>query len=325
MIRRILRKFVPTILKKAKGHLRYTWYWFKRDLKFSSLSGSKESRLAFLMVNSHVLEKGLTMPNRKLGFGYKKVREIISYCSSCIKDFGTDSVEVQSTLDDLNEYLQIHRDSQFGLPEDIENRISDLLKYRKSHNKLDSYYFTKDTFFKPVKNFEEFAYSRHTVRHYSSEPVDVEKIKHCIKIAQTAPSACNRQATRVKIISSEEKKKVVLELQNGNRGFGYLADKILLITTEQGAWGADYRMLACVDAGIFTMNLLYALHANEICACTLNAHMNSEKISQLQKSLGIPESEFPVVFVAIGNPQKEFMVARSFRLDTEKIVQIIDY
>ncbi len=179
MIQRILRKFVPTILKRAKGHLHYTWYWSKRDLKFSSLSGSKESRLAFLMVNSHVLEKGLTMPNRKLGFGYKKVREIISYCSSCIKDFGTDSVEVQSTLDDLNEYLQIHRDSQFGLPEDIENGISDLLKYRKSHSKSDSYYFTRDTFFKPAKNFEELAYSRHTVRNYSSEPVDIEKIKHC--------------------------------------------------------------------------------------------------------------------------------------------------
>jgi hypothetical protein len=31
------------------------------------------------------------------------------------------------------------------------------------------------------------------------------------------------------------------------------------------------------------------------------AHMNSERISQLQKLLGISESKFPVGFIAIGN------------------------
>ena len=55
-----------------------SYYWYKHDLKYSSTTYSDErGDLAKLIINSHVLEKGITMPGRRLGFGYERVRTII--------------------------------------------------------------------------------------------------------------------------------------------------------------------------------------------------------------------------------------------------------
>ena len=51
-------------------------YWYNFDLSQSSSIPCEKSMMASLMVTSHVLEKGITMPGRRNGFGYERVREI---------------------------------------------------------------------------------------------------------------------------------------------------------------------------------------------------------------------------------------------------------
>lgn len=299
------------------------FYWITYDLLYSNDSKSKESQLADLMIMSHVLEKGITMPDRRLGFGYPRVRGIITLCNECIKRYGFQSIEVQSTLNDLYEYLQIHEASDFQLPEDITMGIRDLVEYKSSDSNSFSSVFTKDEYFKPTSCFEQFAYQRHSVRNYADEEVEMDVIYEVMRLAQTAPSACNRQSVRVKVITNKEKIVAVLGLQNGNRGFGHLADKLLLITSEQGAWGYKTRTSAYLDAGIYTMNLLYALHYYQLCACTLNCHLTINKMNKLRNILNIPQSELPIVFISIGRAPNQFMVAKSHRLDVEQVVTII--
>lgn len=298
-------------------------YWIKDDLLYSNDSRSKESQLASLMVTSHVLEKGITMPNRRLGFGYPRVREIIRQCNDCIDKYGSDYIEIQSTLDDLYEYLVIHEAGNFQLPEDINNSLKHLLKRTHFRIKSISSVVNKEEYFKSVKTFEEWAYQRHSIRNYAIENVDIELINKAIHLAQTAPSACNRQSVRVKVVSDKKKIKAVLELQNGNRGFGHLADKLLLITSEHGAWSYKTRTSAYLDAGIYTMNLLYALHYYKLCTCTLNCHLSINKMRKLRAILGISQSELPIVFISVGHAPEQFMVTKSQRLNLEHIITII--
>ena len=170
------------------------------------------------------------------------------------------------------------------------------------------------------KNFLLVARS---LRHYSNDKVDIDRVIDAIRIAQNAPSACNRQATRVKIIQSKEAKEYVLSIQNGTRGFGHLADKILLVSTDMSNWAPVDRNSAFLDAGIFTMNLLYALHYKHIAACPLNADMGSKLVKEIHKRLNIPMSEIPVCFITIGNASKEFLVANSQRIDIENVYSIV--
>lgn len=301
----------------------HSFYWIIHDLLYSNDSESRESRLAGLMITSHVLEKGITMPDRRLGFGYSRVRGIIMQCNECINKYGSQSIEVQSTLNDLYEYLQIHNVSNFQLPEDIITGIKKLMEYKETDKNSLSSVFTKDEYFKSVSNFEQFAYQRHSVRNYADEEVEMDIIYKVLRLAQTAPSACNRQSVRVKVIADKEKIEAVLGLQNGNRGFGHLADKLLLIASEQGAWNYKTRTSAYLDTGIYTMNLLYALHYYRLCACTLNCHLTINKMNKLRSILSMPPSELPIVFISVGRATNQFMVAKSHRLDVEQVVTII--
>ena len=216
--------------------------------------------------------------------------------------------------------MDVHQAANFDLPNDIRSGIEGLAIFLKNTDD-NCYKVTKDSYFTHSNNFEEFANSRHSVRWFDNTPVDEAKIVAAVKLAQTAPSACNRQATRVKIVSSDEGKALCCSLQNGNRGFGDGADKWLLLTTELGDWAPHHVQAGYIDAGIFAMNLLYALHDQGLVACTLNAHLNPSEREQLRKGLGYPESEEPVVFIIVGNPAEEFAVPKSRRLPVECIIQ----
>lgn len=295
----------------------------KIQLFSSTYVQNKYTSLADILVTSHVLEKGITMPKRHLGFGYDRVRDIIKNLNRIIKRWGADHVEVQAALIDLKQYLDIHNDANFELPSDIRKSIEKLVK-KITIDDDNCFVITKEEYFKQTSNFFEFANSRHSVRWFADTPVDEEKLLSAIKLAQTAPSACNRQATRVKIISSPEAKELCCSLQNGNRGFGDKADKWLLITTDLHDWSQKIALsMGYIDAGIFTMNLLYSLHYYGFVACTLNANIDIKDFKKFQDGLRLPESEIPVVFIVVGNPTENFMIPKSRRLNLEDIIQKI--
>ena len=231
-------------------------------------------------------------------------------------------MEIQSALKDLEQYFQMHEEVNFKLPEDILEGVSDLLKF-KNNDTIECFESTPNDLFKTCNDFYDFAHSRHTCRWYSDEDVDHDTLIKAIALAQTAPSACNRQATNVYIIESDDKKEKILQIQHGNRGFGRLANKILLITSDMRCWDYKMRPSAYLDAGIFSMNLLYALHYYKICACTLNAHLTIKKRRQLQNAVGYSDSEIPIVFISIGKAPEHFMIAGSQRLYTEQIYKFV--
>ena len=325
-IKRILRKIMPKsiyyFLKGIKFSfplIPWTCYWFYRDLRYSNLSLTREARLSSLLINGHVLEKGITMPERRKGFGQPLVKYIMKNIRKCISIYGNDYIEIQAALRDLKQYQEINGECISHLLNEEINSLMPYLQDKESENcfeQTSERYFTWHT-------FEELAHSRHSIRNFSNAPIKIELVTDAIRIAQTAPSACNRQSVRVKIISAPDKIEFIRHLQNGNRGFGHLADKFLLITVEQGAWDYQHHTSAFLDAGIFTMNLLYALHDKHIGACTLNAHFSRKQWNTLNETIGIPKSEIPIVFIAIGNIPEKFMLAKSQRLNTQDIVTVI--
>lgn len=288
----------------------------------STVKRGEKEKLAALMVANHTLEKGLTMPSRRMGFGYPKVRGIIANCKKYIKDYSPNHIEIQCSIDILQQYYRLHVDNHFELPNDIVSGIQELMK-SKLYDTNSCYETTKSEYFAPTDNFKDFAHSRHSVRWYSEKTIPEEIVIDAIQLAQTAPSACNRQEIKVYVIAAEEKKGEVLKLHRGHTGWGHRADKILLITTDMGFWKCENRTSAFLDAGIFTMNLLYALHYYGICACTLNAHLSIKKQKKLSNIVGYSASEIPAVFISIGNAPEKLMVTGSQRLECLNIYKII--
>ncbi len=297
-------------------------FWLIRTSKNNILDNDKETMLARFLIADHILEKGLTMPNRRLGFGKENVCHLVDGISEFISKYGADYMEIQAVLNDLNEYVQIHEHAHYTLSQDILSGINQLLVFRKDNSGFYNLSFTEDDFFSDA-NFHDFAYSRHTCRHFNGQPVDLGSIQKSIEVALSAPSACNRQSTKVIVIQRKEIMDFVLGIQNGNRGFGNHADKLLMIYSDFRFWDPSFFKSAYLDAGIFTMNLLYALHEQKIAACTLNAHLKPSQINKIQDKLQMKKTEIPIVFIAIGHVPQQFLVARSPRRNVHEMYRVV--
>lgn len=297
------------------------WYWLKRSVKYSMLYRGEEYLANRLLIMGHSVEKGITMPNRRYGFGYGVVRLLISLCNEYQTKYGTEKDAFQIALDDLREYLQIHKEASFELPKDIEGGITKLMTFKTGVN-VDCKSVTKEEFF-AYTDFASFAHSRHTCRWFSDEEISDETIRSVIELANTAPSACNRQSVRVKCVSGD-KKNEILGMQNGNRGFGDHINKLLVVTFLQPSWEYDIQSAGYLDAGIYTMNILYALHYHQLCACTLNAHFEVKNISKVQQILNLSPWEVPTVFIGVGKPLDKMMIAKSERIGIGNVLSIVD-
>ena len=169
----------------------------------------------------------------------------------------------------------------------------------------------KNIFNHSDSSFKNFLKSRYSVRNFYGK-ISIKKILEAIEIAINSPSACNRQPSRVHIIKSKYLKREVLKLQGGNRGFGHLADKVLIVTAElSGYRDVSERNGVFVDGGLFSMNLLNALHYQKIAACPLNWYNSNTNDLKLRQLLSLPKSETVIMMIACGGLPNEVKLAYS--------------
>lgn len=319
--KRIQNRFSPSQDKILDQVFEYYKY------RFTQYSGAFSNGIvkdeAYIFWLSHVIEKGLAMPNMRLGFGTERVKELATKLESFANNYSIKNTAYQAGVDVLNEYNHIHKINNYELSKDVIKALTPYLTEYSSDS--DRCVYTPDTFFINLQMpFDQFSINRHTIRDFSLiEDVEVEELLESIKLASYAPSACNRQPARVHIISDKESIKKCLSMQNGNRGFGDLANKLLIVTGDlQTVLGAQEFFDLNTNIGIFIMNLSYSLYFKKIAHCILNWYAMPKEDKLLRKLVGIPEQENIVALIVCGKAPKEFKVAISPRKEIETIATV---
>jgi nitroreductase len=133
-------------------------------------------------------------------------------------------------------------------------------------------------------------------------------------MAQKTPSVCNRQSSKVYVFSKAEDKQKVLSYQNGNRGFGDQASKVLIVTSNLEHFvSAGERNQCWVDGGMFSMSLVYALHSLGLGTCCLNWSVERQADQELRQVAGISDAEAVMMMIAVGHLPETLKVAQSPR------------
>ena len=319
-LKRIKRAVVAAWLRwcvrrEAKMAFLHDWRQF-RDHAGALHPDRRAAACAEIVMGYHVLEKGLTMPHRRLGFGKGAVVHLINLIESFERRFGRDA-QVDHAAGVLRAYRELHR----GWPEPMP-RLDAFLAAHAEIPAADEPHVKRDDFF-AVKDapFPAFAASRHVVRHFVG-PVPRRMMEDAISLALTAPSACNRQHVRVHVIDDPAVRDRLFEIQGGARGFGGDADKVVVVTSDLSAvrWGWE-RHDCYTNGGIFVMNLCYALHYHGIAHCILHWSVSPETDRSAHRLLDIPANEAIVQIVACGMPPDEFDVAASPRRSLGEIMR----
>ena len=328
LIKRIVKMIIPKrIIYLLKTTLAY-WYDIKRFTFYSNTYYRFDNPIKVkgqLTILYHVIEKGLTMPETRFGFGMKIIQELTDLCSFYIqKGYDTRDQIFFHSIEVLNEYLRFHVLNNFSLEANIIKGINEVSSAARIDTSSSQYHFSNSEFFKDHhSSFVEFCKSRHSSRNFLQKDIPIETIYQCIELANRSPSDCNRQPIRVYIIKNQQKMRKVLDLQNGNRGFGHLANTLFVIASDISSFQGMERNEPFLNAGLFSMTLLYALHFHKIGACLLNWAAPDSKDKKLRTLLQIPENEQIAVLIACGYLPDEFKIAISPRLEVPKIIHEI--
>lgn len=302
-------------------------YDLRRYLKYSrtKVENTELKVISHIILDYHVLEKGLTMPDTRLGFGRERVIALSRLCNSFIDNFGPDNYQLQHAIAVLNEYIAFHEERNYQVDQQLLLEIQNLTVRLGSSIKSRQRNTDSEDYFKFIKSsFDEFSNSRSSVRNFSSEELALDTILKSLDLAKNAPSACNRQSWKTNLYSNKERVQLILEAQGGNRGFGHLANKLIVISGELGAFSNSIeRYQVYIDGGMYAMNLLYALHFNKIGACILNCSFTPKKEKVIRDLCNIPESRVLIAMIALGNVPAQFRVASSPRNSITQTNEIV--
>lgn len=300
----------------------------KRFVRYSgAFHNSQMKELSYITWLYHVIEKGLSMPNMKPGFGKEKILELINQILSYVERYSLNDKAIVAAISTVFEYYRIHEESNLEIDAEVKQKI---ILLRNQFNDIPPLYQKSlnrnDILNNRNMDFSRFSFGRHSIRNFDQK-INVSKstILDAIEIAKNAPSACNRQPSRVYVVSNKQTINDCLALQNGNRGFGYLSNKLLVITGDlRTVLGPEELFDLNTNVGIFIMNLVYSLYYYSIGTCILNWYATPKQDKSLRKILNIPPYENIVALIACGYIEEELKIAESPRLESKDICHFVD-
>lgn len=282
----------------------------------------ENSFLAVMISNYHTIEKSLAMPKFEPYHGKERVLVV---CGDLVKyrqlGFDTDNVQYLGALRAVDEYRRVHRNAGAVLDSELDEAIEMALKGQKI-TPSNQPIATSNDFFSEV-DFASFAQSRHSVRTFSDKEIPMSVIEECVDLARTTPTACNRQPNKTYVVNDRNLIQKIAQLQGGGRGFVENADKLLIVTGSVHVFGNTEICEVFKSGGMYTMNLLYALHAKKIGTCPLEWNERIAQDKALRTMIGVPGDEEIIMLIAVGLPPEHFKYVASERNKLEKSMVII--
>ena len=146
--------------------------------------------------------------------------------------------------------------------------------------------------------------TRTSIRQYTDQPVEKEKIEAMLRAGMAAPTAVNAQPWHFVVVSDKAK---LGELAAANPRAGMLKSAPLAIVVcgdMTKAMEGKGRQFWIQDCSAATENILLAAHALGLGAVWTGLYPNEERSNAVRKLLKAPENIVPLCTIVIGHPQE---------------------
>ncbi|MCU7848063.1 MAG: nitroreductase family protein [Candidatus Thiodiazotropha sp. (ex Lucinoma kastoroae)] len=300
-----------------------------RYIRYSQCIFNKSNKAALesvIMRRCHGLERGLSFTARKRNFGKPKILELIGYLERYIELYsGLASPAVEYSVIALRGYVDTKATDDLHIIDRIETLLGHetMIPYVRFGEPTHTLYST-EIMSAARSNFDELCKSRHSIREYSSDPVDTEDIEKAIRMAQRSPSACNKQSVRCYYTSDKRKIELLNKFPLGNRGFQNPGAIVFVSTSFNSHDLAEERHQGYTEAGMFAMTLVYAFHYLGMGTCVLSAAVKPKIEKDIVKEFGIQEDEALCIMISIGHLPDEVSVAKSGRFSFDTLYRNLD-
>lgn len=158
-------------------------------------------------------------------------------------------------------------------------------------------------------DFMELVMQRYSVRAYSNNPVEQEKIDRCIEAARLAPSACNSQPWTFIVVNDVEKKSSLADTTSNKllplNHFTKQAPVMIVLVIEKPKFTAELgsfikdRDFSLIDIGIAAEHICLQAVSDGLGTCMLG-WFNEKKVREI---LEIPSGKRIGLMITLGYPK----------------------
>jgi nitroreductase len=290
----------------------------------SPMQDATKRRYYKLLIEAHALEKGLSLKSPRPLFGRSKLAFLMKELERYDLSYSLFPAEMAAGVFDT--YVRTHREQNISDPllDELEGYISKLSTSVELVRSGGLRHFETAYEFNNLMP-QSFLTSRFSNRAMSKEPLSCDVIADAVQVAQATPSQCNRQAAQAHFYQDSIKIAELLALQGGANGFAQDVGNLLVISCDLSAWGgAQQRNQVYVDGALFSMSLIYALHAAGVATCPLNLAVRNKREKSIKTAGDIPQDQRLIMMIAVGTPLEDngFKAAASPRRPKSEVFHI---
>ena len=142
-------------------------------------------------------------------------------------------------------------------------------------------------------------YERQSIRHFTTQKVEEEKIEKLLRAAMNAPTARNRQDWRFLVIRNKEALNTMQELQRYTGMMKEAACAILVMSDTKETDSVEYSYVDCAAA--IENILIEGVHLGlGTCWCAVGP--KQERIDNFRQYYHLEDTLLPVGVIAVGYP-----------------------
>ena len=289
--------------------------------------GTSTKTSSVLRRGIHRLEKGILSRPRRDIFALGYIQNTFDFYERAVESHSNGALVTDEELawahDVLEKYFEITADHPRIDP--LQKRFAELPAPSSASGGQASRPYKRDLTVPPSVDYDdllELSKRRRSVRWFKQKPVPRELIRKAVDVASLSPSACNRQPFVFRVFDEPELVNEVASLPAGTKGFHHNFPAIVVLVGElRNYYGERDRHLIYIDASLAAMSFVYAAETLGLSTCCINWPDIEEYEQQADAVLGLEADQRPVMFMAVGYPDPDGMVAYSQKKPNRQICQ----
>lgn len=265
----------------------------------------------------HALEKGIGLSDSQPGHGKEKAVRLARLLVDRCESGDTQSYVFKESLAVLRAYNFFQNSGGQHVAE-IDSALDSLSAFDTAPCEGGYAWYTHDMLTGEGFDFSAFAHSRHTMRAFSSMPVEEDELLGAVEIAARAPSACNREPWRVRYSFNPrtiETIRSAVPKQNFLKDVPYF----LIVTVNKSLFNPEEINQWFINGGIFISHLVLALHGLGIGSCVLQFPSYRKEADDLRRSLDISAKEEFIAIIGFGKYPAKAKCIRAHRREVSEI------
>lgn len=279
-----------------------------------------------LIRNTHRLEKGLGVKNRKATFAEGYVLETVKALekinqNNCPEEgFSETHESLAWSIDVLSHYFDVVQETE--IIQKSKDRFRNILNNTQYEKENKIPYKRGFISTPPVRYeaFEKLANQRRSIRWYLQQPVPRNDIDRAIKIASQSPSACNRQAFEFLIYDDKELILEIGKLAPGASGFRENIPCLVVLVGKLSAYFDERdRHIIYIDGSLAAMAFQFALETLSISSTCINWPSIPKNDEALNKLLNLSEDRRVIMLISVGFADPEGLVLFSQKKSLDMI------